>query len=200
LKLKEFIGKVYRRIFLRRINGLVFGENVKIANKGIIISGSNSSLGALDNQTIKMVYTGGKSFFDNSGTFKIGSFTRIHKGFGIINRGVISIGNITYINPNAVIVCKHKISIGDNCAISWNVTIMDDDLHSVSRDKSKERKLEIFIASNVWIGANAFITKGVTIGEGAIIAANAVVTKDVPAKCLAAGNPAKIVKKNVDWQ
>lgn len=54
------------------------------------------------------------------------------------------------------------------------------------------------IGKNVWIGEHARICKGVTIGDGSVIAANSVVTKDVPALSIAAGNPAKIVKENID--
>jgi acetyltransferase-like isoleucine patch superfamily enzyme len=56
----------------------------------------------------------------------------------------------------------------------------------------------VVIGKNVWIGMYARISKGVTIGDNAIIAANAVVTKDVPANSIAAGNPARIVKTDID--
>ena len=56
----------------------------------------------------------------------------------------------------------------------------------------------VIIGDNVWIGDKATILPGVTIGDGAVIAANAVVTKDVPAFCVAAGNPARIIKKSID--
>ena len=52
----------------------------------------------------------------------------------------------------------------------------------------------------MWIGTKATILKGVKICDGAVIAAGAVVTKDVPAKCLVAGVPAKIVKENISWE
>ena len=55
----------------------------------------------------------------------------------------------------------------------------------------------IKIGSNCWIGENSRVCKGVTIGDGAIVAANAVVTKDVPANSIAAGNPAKVVKTDI---
>ena len=60
--------------------------------------------------------------------------------------------------------------------------------------------MPITIGENVWIGCRALILKGVTIGDGAVVAAGAVVTKDVPANCVVAGNPAKIIKENVVWQ
>ena len=58
----------------------------------------------------------------------------------------------------------------------------------------------IKIGNHVWIGMDAKILSGVTIGDGAIIAAGAVVTKDVPAYSLAAGCPAKVVRENVVWE
>ena len=56
----------------------------------------------------------------------------------------------------------------------------------------------IVIGNNVWCGTNARINKGVTIGDGAVIAANTVVVKDVPANSICAGNPGKIVKTGID--
>jgi acetyltransferase-like isoleucine patch superfamily enzyme len=59
---------------------------------------------------------------------------------------------------------------------------------------------EIKIGNHVWIGENSFILKGVTIGDGAIVAATSVVTKDVPPRCIVAGNPAQIIRRNIDWK
>ena len=56
------------------------------------------------------------------------------------------------------------------------------------------------IEDSVWIGSYAMILRGIHIGESAIIAAGAVVTKDVPARCMVAGVPAKIIKENVYWK
>ena len=56
----------------------------------------------------------------------------------------------------------------------------------------------IYIGRNVWIGEYSRICKGVTIGDNSIVAANSVVTKNVPANCIVAGNPAKIVKKDIE--
>lgn len=56
------------------------------------------------------------------------------------------------------------------------------------------------IGNKVWIATGAMILPGVTIGDGAIVAAGAVVTKDVPEKCMVAGVPAKVIKENVEWK
>ena len=124
--------------------------------------------------------------------------------------GVIKIGKRTFIN---------EIEIGDDVTIGWNIYIYDHDSHSLdyrfrkddierqredfyanrnfifSKDWSTVKSAPVKICNKVWIGFNAIILKGVTIGEGAIVAAGAVVTKDVPAWTVVAGNPATIVKK-----
>ena len=77
----------------------------------------------------------------------------------------------------------------------YNLT--DYDYHSLSMNTPKSKP--IIIQDDVWIGRRAIILKGVTIGEGAVVAAGSIVTKDVPPHTLVAGNPAKIIKKEVNW-
>ena len=73
--------------------------------------------------------------------------------------------------------------------------IMDNSWHLPNLQKEGV----VRIGNKVWIATNALILPGVTIGDGAIVAAGAVVTKDVPAKCMVAGVPARIIKENVEW-
>ena len=133
--------------------------------------------------------------------------------------GVIKIGKRTFINAGTNIIYINEIEIGDDVTIGWNIYIYDHDSHSLdyrfrkddierqredfyanrnfifSKDWSNVKSAPVKICNKVWIGFNAIILKGVTIGEGAIVAAGAVVTKDVPAWTVVAGNPATIVKK-----
>ena len=84
--------------------------------------------------------------------------------------------------------------------ISDDVRIQDSDNHNiVINGIEKESTKPIIIGDRVWVGKNVLILKGVTIGDGAIIAAGSVVVKDVPSKTLVAGNPAKVIKENVEW-
>lgn len=128
--------------------------------------------------------------------------------------GYIEIGHDSRIGVNTTIRCVEKVIIGDYTATADNVVISDNNNHPVNPSDrlimrctppgSKERSwiysdhAPITIGNNVWIGEYARICKGVTIVDGAIIAANAVVTKDVPANSIAAGNPARIVKTDID--
>lgn len=133
--------------------------------------------------------------------------------------GVIKIGKRTFINAGTNIISINEIEIGDDVTMGWNIYIYDHDSHSLdyrfrkddierqredfyanrnfifSKDWSTVKSAPVKICNKVWIGFNAIILKGVTIGEGAIVAAGAVVTKDVPAWTVVAGNPATIVKK-----
>lgn len=105
------------------------------------------------------------------------------------------IGN-SFINSDCRIRCHRKIVIGDGCAISHELNIMDSNAHFLNGERVTK---EVVIGNNVWIGTRVIILPGVSIGDGAIVAAGSVVTHDVPSKTLVAGNPAKIIKENVEW-
>ncbi|MGD9731525.1 MAG: DapH/DapD/GlmU-related protein [Desulfamplus sp.] len=98
-------------------------------------------------------------------------------------------------------ICSaQSIIIGDHCVIGANVIIVDTDFHSLnylvrsSPDDARLAKSKpLKIGNDVFIGGNSTILKGVTIGDGAVIGAASVVTRDVPAGVIVAGNPAKII-------
>jgi serine acetyltransferase len=79
--------------------------------------------------------------------------------------------------------------------IASNAYITDSDWHDIYNRVSIGKTAPIKIEDNVWIGDSVIVCKGVTIGENSIIGAGAVVVDDIPANCVAAGNPAKVVKK-----
>jgi len=106
---------------------------------------------------------------------------------------LVRIGNGTYLNRNTVLVAEQQIEIGRNCRISWDVVIMDSDLHPLPGGKISTAP--VVIEDDVWIGCRAIILKGVRIGRGSIIAAGAVVTKDVPPYTVAGGVPARIIQE-----
>ena len=132
--------------------------------------------------------------------------------------GEIVIGNHTYIGGGTYI-SHSRIDIGDNVTIAWGGTFYDHDSHSLdymkrrkdiddelndirfgrnfiaNKDWSCVNSQPIKICNDVWIGMNVIILKGVTVGEGAIVGAGSVVTKDVPAWTVVAGNPAKVIKE-----
>lgn len=114
---------------------------------------------------------------------------------------VVEIGDDTFINPRSEIHARQLVSIGSECAISWDVTIMDSDHHAIidEHGNEKPRHAPVKIGNKVWIGTGATILKGVTIGDGAVIGAKSVVTKDVPAGAVVAGQPATIKREGISW-
>ncbi|HEY4285032.1 MAG TPA: acyltransferase [Chthoniobacterales bacterium] len=112
--------------------------------------------------------------------------------------GSLEIGNFFFVNHYAVIDCHYRIVIGDRVMIGPHTYIGDFD-HDLSpgtymADGTRGRFAEIIIGNDVWIGANAVVLKGVTIGDGAVVGAGAVLTSDVPPGAVVAGNPAKVIK------
>jgi acetyltransferase-like isoleucine patch superfamily enzyme len=131
--------------------------------------------------------------------------------FALGAKGTALVGDFTLLN-GALVMAEERIEIGSHCLISWNVGIADSDFHPLEpaqrlidahalapfyKERPPRPKLEtrpVKIADNVWIGMNAIILKGVTIGENSVVAAGAVVVKSVPANTVVAGNPAVTVK------
>lgn len=133
------------------------------------------------------------------------------------DEGSVKIGQHTYIG-GGTFICRSSIEIGDNVTIAWGSTFYDHDSHSLdfmkrrkdiddelddirhrrnfitNKDWSNVNSKAIKICDDAWVGMNVIILKGVTVGEGAIVGAGSVVTKDVPAWTVVAGNPAKVVK------
>lgn len=114
----------------------------------------------------------------------------------------VSIGENCNFGDYLHLTCINKISIGKNVLTGRWVTITDNG-HGTADEIAEgiapqKRRLyskgPVYIGDNVWIGDKATILPGVTVGENSIIAANSVVTKDVPANSVAAGNPAKVIK------
>jgi acetyltransferase-like isoleucine patch superfamily enzyme len=133
----------------------------------------------------------------------------IHIGDGVaIERGVVvstsdkgrvRIGNHVYIGEYSVLTSNEEIDIGDNVLISPQNFITD--FNHIFQDSTTPircqgiRTKKVTIQKDVWIGAGCKILMGVTVGEGAVIGAGAVVTQDVPPYQVVAGNPAEIIKK-----
>ena len=144
----------------------------------------------------------------------LGNHVSIYAGcsFSVGPNGHCTVGDFTLLN-GALIMTEERIEIGSHCLISWNVGIADSDFHPLApaqrlidahalapflQDRPPRPKLKtvpVVIGHNVWIGMNATILKGVTIGENSVVAAGSVVTKSVPPNVVVAGNPATVIKK-----
>jgi acetyltransferase-like isoleucine patch superfamily enzyme len=134
-----------------------------------------------------------KLFFDLIGrplddTF--GLFPPFYTDFG---KNII-IGKRVFINEGCCFQDQGGIEIGDDCLIGQQVVIATLNHNAVPEKRKDMIAKPVKIGNKVWVGAHATILQGVTIGDNAIIAAGAVVTKDVPANVIVGGVPAKIIK------
>ena len=135
----------------------------------------------------------------NNGRVSLGDRVLLHRYVKLsAYGGKIEIGNNTYIGDRTEIHSGKSVKIGSGVNIAWDCNILDRDYHAFESDSEVVKS--VVIEDNVWIGCRSIILKGVTIGEGAVVAAGSIVTRDVPPKCLVAGNPAKVIKENVTWK
>lgn len=109
----------------------------------------------------------------------------------------IRVGKRFFANFNFTVLDEAPVTIGDDCFIGPNVSIYTA-CHStdpVERNSRKEWAEPVTIGNNVWIGGSVTILPGVTIGDNVTIGAGSVVTRDVPANVVAAGNPARVIRQ-----
>ena len=177
-------GKIQYRVgfstikFLGENNSLLIGKNVSLHGCDIIFTSSNASLEIGDNSILK-------------GTI------RVNRDCSIVIGRNVKINQMARIHASE----KARILIGDNCLFA-NVNIRTSDSHFIvdlSTNKRINPSADVVIGDNVWVAENSSIYKGVSIGNGSIIGAAAVVTKDIPPNSLAVGVPARVIKNNVSW-
>jgi acetyltransferase-like isoleucine patch superfamily enzyme len=147
----------------------------------------------------------------NKNQIVLGDFVVLDGTLEVYVHGKMTVGDYSYVG-RARIYCANSISIGKHCLISDNVCVMDSDLHPLSAKKRvaiAERwasgefpdvyadtpNAPVILENHCWIGFGAAILKGVRVGEGAIVGAGSVVTKNVPAWTIVAGNPARIIRE-----
>ncbi len=106
----------------------------------------------------------------------------------------ITVGKNVFINACCCFQDQGGITIGDGCLIGHGVVLATINHGFPSEHRKDNYPTAIHVGQNVWIGSSATTLPGVTVGDGAIIAAGAVVTKDVPANVIVGGVPAKIIK------
>lgn len=143
---------------------------------------------------------------------RLGRGSAVYKDtmFDLSSRAQVQVGECALIH-GARIVCDAELKIGNYALISWQVVLMDT--YRLPCDRLKRRQIleraadrgespsadvpaqPISIGDNVWIGFDACILPGVTIGEGAVVGARSVVSQDVPPYTVVAGNPARVVRQ-----
>ena len=179
----------YKNIVKLRFNGITIGKHCVIhGHVGINVSPQAS-------------VSIGDYFYMSSGGHR-NPLCANNEGFIYAESGAnISIGNHVGMSSTVLRAAK-SIIIGNYVNIGANVKIMDTDAHSVdfrvrrdiNTDIKEKHSSPVVIEDDVLIGVNSIILKGVTIGARSVIGAGSIVTKSIPADCIAAGNPAKVIK------
>jgi acetyltransferase-like isoleucine patch superfamily enzyme len=108
-------------------------------------------------------------------------------------QGYIRFGSHCIVAPGVRIRSAIGVELGDDCMLAESVYITDADWHDQHHRIYPGKRAAVQLQNNVWVGDRVSICKGVTIGENSIIGAASVVTKDVPANKIAAGNPARVI-------
>jgi len=107
----------------------------------------------------------------------------------------VSIGDHTFVNYGSSISAHKHIKIGHHCLLGHYTTLLDNNEHCVEQRDVPTPSAPIIIGDHVWIGSCVIILPGVSIGHHAAVGAGSVVTKSIPPSCVAAGNPARVLRE-----
>ena len=173
-------------MLLFKVKGVKYGRNMQVYNK-IYLQIRNGKISIGDNFTL------------TSGDCINPLCRNIRACIFITHGGTINIGNNVGMSSPCLWI-KESLTIGNNVNIGGNCIIMDNDVHQIDNlerriNKGDVNSSPVIIEDDAWLGANVIVLKGVTIGARSIIGAGSVVTKSIPADCIAAGNPCKIIKR-----
>jgi len=130
-------------------------------------------------------------------SFVIGNKVQVRRLVDLEVGGSLKIGEGSVIGVGSFIQADGEVEIGRGVLLGPGVKVFSTS-HDYGRNKELHKPLlkgKILISDNVWIGANSVVAMNVSIGENSVVGANSFVNKDVPANCVVAGNPARVVKR-----
>jgi maltose O-acetyltransferase len=150
----------------------------------------------------RLVRLRGRPSITNRGRMIVGDRVQLYSTVATLELltepgGTLQIGDRVLVNFGCSIVATELVRIGDGCQIGSHTMILDNDYHRVEPERRLERppSRPVVIEENVWIGARVIVLPGVTIGAGSCIGAGSVVTSDIAPRTLAAGIPARPIRK-----
>lgn len=148
-----------------------------------------------------------RGVFSNKGTIIFKGRAKLGHGSKIVvaKGAQLALGNRFNMTANSALYCHHKMSFGDYNLLSWDVLVMDSDLHDIYRvDDIKNQAINkpapVVTGESVWFGCRATVLKGTEIAKNTIIAANANLCGHYREEnAIYGGNPAKVIKRHVRW-
>jgi acetyltransferase-like isoleucine patch superfamily enzyme len=185
-KFRWHVGGVWGRWVLRSY-GVQFGEGLRLGSPPVIQKHPDAIIRLGRNVVILNTLTQ-----NPAGVFQATVLAACRPGAELI------IGNDVGIS-GATLYAWKRLEIGDGVLVGAGAVVYDTDFHSLDagqrrrNDNSQVGVAPVVIEPDVWLGARSMVLKGVRIGRGAVVAAGAIVTKDVPAGTIVAGVPAKVV-------
>lgn len=144
-----------------------------------------------------------RTIWQVSGCVRFMGSANIGHGSKICVSGNLTIGDGFILTAESAIVAHHSISIGAGVLVSWDVLIMDTDLHDIFDDAGKRINPDrpVHIGNCVWIGCRSLILKGVEIADGVVIAASSTVSKSIlQQRAIVGGNATRVIRENVLWR
>jgi acetyltransferase-like isoleucine patch superfamily enzyme len=172
----------------------------KLANSGPAVLRARWYLRSADRLGSKVRIWGHPSI-RNQGQLLVGNRVRIVSTMATVELavgkgGCLEIGENVFINYGCSIAATLSVRIGPNCNIGSHVIMMDNDFHSIAPERRHQvpPSAPIVLEEGVWLGVRVIVLRGVTIGTGSVIGAGSVVARDIPARCIAAGVPAKVIR------
>lgn len=176
-----FVHKLRNKIRVDKRTDLRVAKNAKIVNCSIVVRGSGNKIVIADKAILRNTIL---EIMGDDCTIRIGKDCMI--------------GDQCYLSAKEKGI---NLVVEKDCGLSRNVKVMTSDGHPIFQNGERINPAkDIVIKRHTWIGDNVTILKGVSIGEGCVIGINSTVVKDIPAKSVAVGNPAKVVKENIEWK
>lgn len=133
-----------------------------------------------------------------NGAVRFGAATKL-----IVLGGKLMMGSHISITGLSRLLVYHSVRIGNDCLISWDVQIMDTDMHSIYNDKGERinKDREINIGDHTWIGCKVLLLKGANIPSDSIVAAGSIISKSLEdRKSIYGGNPICLLKSDINWE
>lgn len=137
--------------------------------------------------------------YRNDGEIVLGAAVRIASNnartvLAVFPGGRIEIGDRTFLNYGVDISATRLVKIGSECLLGAHVGILDNDFHDLNERSTMPSPRPVVIGDRVWLGNRVMVLPGVTIGSDAVVGAASVVVSDLPARSVAVGNPARVIK------
>jgi carbonic anhydrase/acetyltransferase-like protein (isoleucine patch superfamily) len=191
--LKSFYCHLFVHNLFADYKTTIYGiNNITINKGGMLLLGKRYS-GFVDQNDRTMLRIKGKLIVN--GGVSIGKGCRISIG----GNAACTLNSVS-INALTTLLVTHSLVINEGSTIAWGCEFSDEDFHNISYEGKKEKPMGIEIGRHVWVGSHVKILKGTRIRDNSVVAANSVVSSIFHEEnVLIAGNPAKIIRRNIKW-